>query len=133
MRTYWLALIGAALVLPPVPAAAQLAGGFGITAADPSAGSVRAHRGGDGPRWGDGRDGHWRGDGRRDGRRDRYRRSDVDLYYYPGAWAEYNNRGWDSDSYNDWWHDRPDRSVPRWVQRNGNCQRQYWSGGGWTC
>lgn len=137
MRIHWLALIGAALVLPAAPASAQLDGGSGFTAADRSSGSVDMHRGGDGPGWRDGRHGDgwgdWRRDGRRDGRRDRHRRSDVYLNYYGGAWAEYNNRGWESDSYNDWWHERSDRSVPRWVQRNGNCQRQYWSGGGWTC
>jgi hypothetical protein len=40
---------------------------------------------------------------------------------------------WRSDSFNDWWHDRPDRSMPRWVRHNQNCERMWWSGGGWRC
>jgi hypothetical protein len=50
-----------------------------------------------------------------------------------GEWALYNNRSWESDSYNDWWHDQPWRSYPRWVSKNEDCQRQWWSGGGWRC
>ena len=57
--------------------------------------------------------------------------------YADGEWALYNNRSWDSDSYNDWWHDRPDRAFPRWVQeqRGGPCpeDRMWWSGTGWHC
>ena len=57
--------------------------------------------------------------------------------YADGEWALYNNRSWDSDSYNDWWHDRPDRAFPRWVQeqRGGPCteDRMWWSGSGWHC
>ena len=48
-------------------------------------------------------------------------------------WALYNNRSFEPDSYNDWWHDRPDRAYPRWMQNNQNCQRVWWSGGGWRC
>ena len=73
--------------------------------------------------------------GRRDDRR-RGRRNDTvvgDLGYYGGDWALYNNRSFESDSYNDWWHDRPDRAYPRWMSSNQDCQRQYWSGGGWRC
>jgi hypothetical protein len=53
--------------------------------------------------------------------------------YYGGEWARWNNRSWEPSSYNDWWHDRPDRAFPRWVQGNGNCERQWWSGGVWRC
>lgn len=49
------------------------------------------------------------------------------------GWALYNNRSFEPDSYNGWWHDRPDRAFPRWMQNNGNCQRMWWSGGGWRC
>ena len=56
-----------------------------------------------------------------------------DLGYYGGEWALYNNRSWESDSYNDWWHDRPERSYPRWMSSNQDCQRLWWSGGGWRC
>lgn len=50
-----------------------------------------------------------------------------------GEWAAYNNQSWQSDSFNDWWHDRPDRAFPRWVQHNQNCERIWWSGAGWRC
>ena len=84
-----------------------------------------------------GRDGSFhRGDGHRgDGRG---HRGSVDCIgggwgYYGGEWALYNNRSWESDSYNDWWHDRPDRAFPRWVQNNQNCERIWSSGSGWRC
>ena len=72
--------------------------------------------------------------GRPDG--DRRRGRNVVLYNgfgYSPDWGYYNNRSFAPDSFNDWWHDRPDRSMPRWVGQNGNCERQYWSGGGWRC
>jgi hypothetical protein len=50
-----------------------------------------------------------------------------------GEWALYNNRSWEPDSYNDWWHERPQRSYPRWMSNNADCQRVWWSGGGWRC
>ena len=33
---------------------------------------------------------------------------------------------WRSDSFNDWWHDQPNRSFPRWMQNNANCERKWW-------
>lgn len=75
----------------------------------------------------------------RDRRNDRRRgrRGDTvvigDLGYYGGEWALHNNRTFEPDSYNDWWHDRPERSYPRWMSNNQDCQRQWWSGGGWRC
>jgi hypothetical protein len=57
----------------------------------------------------------------------------VVLDVYGGDWARYNNRTFEPDSYNDWWHDRPDRAFPRWVRNNQNCDRVWWSGGGWRC
>ena len=74
-------------------------------------------------------------DGRDDRRRDR-RRGDVVVlggYGYGGEWALYNNRAFDPDSYNDWWHERPGRSYPRWMQNNQGCERRWWGGGGWRC
>jgi hypothetical protein len=69
--------------------------------------------------------------------RDRDRRSNTvvvgDFGYYGDDWALNNNRSWESDSFNDWWHDRPDRSYPRWMANNQDCQRKWWSGGGWRC
>ena len=52
-----------------------------------------------------------------------------------GAWAAYNNRTFEADSYNDWWHERPHRSYPRWVRSNQHCdpERMWWGGGVWRC
>ncbi|HEY0630332.1 MAG TPA: hypothetical protein VGD23_13485, partial [Sphingomicrobium sp.] len=64
--------------------------------------------------------------------RRRGRGSDVIVGTWGGEWALYNNRSFESDSYNDWWHDRPDRSYPRWVT-SGKCDRMWWGGGAWRC
>jgi hypothetical protein len=53
--------------------------------------------------------------------------------WYGGEWALYNNRSWESDSYNDWWHDRPDRAYPAWMRRNQDCSRPWYSGDTLTC
>jgi hypothetical protein len=78
------------------------------------------------------------GDGRRNDRRDRHdRRGDdeIGIWVNSGEWAQYNNRTFESDSFNGWWHDRPDRAYPAWVRNNQNMQncRLYWAGGGWRC
>ena len=83
---------------------------------------------------------HDRGDGAgnlRDGRRSRGGSAFV-TDVNGGEWALYNNRGWEPQSYNDWWHDRPDRAFPRWVQHSGDSgmcdqNRMWWSGAGWRC
>ena len=72
--------------------------------------------------------GHLDGPGHDRDRRDR--RGDSILIYdrdYQGDTA------WRSGSFNDWWHNRPDRAFPRWMQNNENCERMWWSGGGWRC
>jgi hypothetical protein len=77
-----------------------------------------------------------RGDLCRDDRRDRdgdrrrfdHCRSDVVMDWYGGEWAFYNNRTFEPDSYNGWWHDRPDRAYPAWMRHNQDCQRQWFSG-----
>jgi hypothetical protein len=79
----------------------------------------------------DGRDGHRDGNFRCDGFGDGWA-------YADGSWALYNNRSWEPSSYNDWWHDRPDRAYPRWVteqRMRGTCEpdRMWWSGSGWHC
>jgi hypothetical protein len=106
-----------------VPTAPALADVKTMTARPSTQGgaSVRVHRGfgGQGDR-----------DHRRDGRFDDG--AAVGFWVDGGEWALYNNRSWEPDSYNDWWHDRPDRAFPRWVQ-NGSCDRLWWSGGGWRC
>ena len=53
--------------------------------------------------------------------------------WYGGEWAIYNNRTWEADSYNDWWHDRPDRAYPAWMRRNQDCSRQWFSGDTLRC
>jgi hypothetical protein len=68
---------------------------------------------------------------RRDDNGDRPRarcRSEVVMDWYGGEWALYNNRSFAPDSYNDWWHDRPDRAYPAWMRNNRNCQRQWFGG-----
>ena len=52
--------------------------------------------------------------------------------------SSYDDRDWAPESANDWWHDRPDRAFPRWVQEQqarGSCDpaRMWWSGSGWHC
>ena len=52
----------------------------------------------------------------------------------PWGWSDRDaGRTWEPNSYNDWWHEQPWRSYPRWMANNGNCERRYWSGGGWRC
>jgi hypothetical protein len=74
----------------------------------------------------------------RDDRRGRRNRGSsgcgtVVMDWYGGEWALYNNRSWEPDSYNDWWHDRPDRAYPRWMSRNQDCARRWYSGDVLTC
>jgi hypothetical protein len=83
---------------------------------------VRFSESGEGRHHGDG-DGRHRGD----------RCGDGFIDYYGGEWALYNNRSFDSDSYNGWWHDRPDRAYPAWMRRNQDCQRPWFSGDTLTC
>ena len=80
----------------------------------------------------------FRGDPCRDHRDGDHRRvdrcrSDVVMDWYGGEWALYNNRSFAPDSYNDWWHDRPDRAYPAWMRHNRDCQRQWFSGDVLSC
>lgn len=54
--------------------------------------------------------------------------ADVVLDWYGGDWARWNNRTWEANSYNDWWHDRPDRAYPAWMRRNQDCIRRWYAG-----
>jgi hypothetical protein len=75
--------------------------------------------------------------GRDRDRHDRRRHRDFDGGFLIGSWDRewQGDTAWRADSYNDWWHERPWRSYPRWVQNNQNCEpdRMWWSGGGWHC
>ncbi|HZU51504.1 MAG TPA: hypothetical protein VE968_06485 [Sphingomicrobium sp.] len=69
---------------------------------------------------------------------DRRRSRGAFAYPYAGDYydAAYDiNESWDPGSFNDWWHDRPDRAYPRWVWHNRHCSqdRMWWSGAGWRC
>jgi hypothetical protein len=84
------------------------------------------------PGWGVGRIGHHDGDHHRR----HHRRNDDQVFvggWYGDDWAYYNNRSWEQDSYNDWWHDNPNRAYPAWMQRNQNCDRMWWSGDTLRC
>ena len=119
------AAVFAAAAVPAIPAQAQSSSSAAFVGV-PSGhggGGVRVHRG-------------FRSDftrrDRRDRRRDRDDEAVIGTWVDGGEWALYNNRSWEPNSYNDWWHDRPDRAFPRWVQ-DGKCERMWWSGGGWRC
>jgi hypothetical protein len=43
------------------------------------------------------------------------------------------NRSFDPDKWNDWWHERPERAFPRWMSRNQDCARPWYSGDVLTC
>ena len=64
----------------------------------------------------------------RDGNRhDRRRHRGFDGASYVDR--EYQgDTAWRSESFNDWWHSRPERSYPAWMTRNQKCERQWWSG-----
>src|ERR1051325_1807809 len=57
--------------------------------------------------------------------------------YGAGGYYDYGdydaNRSFDPDKWNDWWHDRPARAYPRWMSRNRDCARPWYSGDVLTC
>jgi hypothetical protein len=71
--------------------------------------------------------------GRRDGDRRHHRRhhGGGDILYIDREYQ--GDTAWRADSFNDWWHDQPNRSFPRWMQNNGNCDRQWWGGDQLRC
>ena len=75
--------------------------------------------------------GHDRNGDRRD-RRDR-RDDDIGVWVNSGEWARYNNTNFQSDSFNGWWHDRPDRAYPAWVRNNQDCARKWYAGNTLRC
>lgn len=124
-RFLTLALIIAAISAAPATAQTAAGSGFSGSAAFAGSGAVTVHRG---TEWND----RVHGDG--DDRRHQRRRGQRFEHGYSDLRAGYDlNRGWASDSYNDWWHDRPDRAYPRWMSINQECERKWWSGSGWRC
>ena len=112
----------AAVAIPAVPAAADPGPAASLTVES----GVSVHRGFD--------RGH--GDFGRDHRgfrhhRRRGRGNDGTVFVYDRDWQ--GDSAWLANSYNDWWHERPERSFPRWMANNDNCRRLWWSGGGWRC
>ena len=126
------ASLAAAFVATPAAAEHWSDRGF------PAAASVNVHRGGgafiDQRFRHHDRDRHDRHD--RDGRRDRrdFDRGDV-FGPWDFAYDFDGNRSFDPDKWNDWWHERPYRAYPRWVQHNRDCgPDRMWQGGGvWRC
>jgi hypothetical protein len=124
MHRVLLGLSALAVVTLPVAAHAQQ---FTNSSDERSGGFVSPHSFGDNCR------GDFRHDGDRRHRRGGGCRTDVVMDWYGGEWALYNNRSWEPDSYNDWWHDRPERAYPRWMTRNQDCARRWYSGDALTC
>jgi hypothetical protein len=125
-----LLIAAAALAAFIVPSQASALGNNAVS-------SVTVHSGSHGgfPR---ARDGNHFGNLGCDSQRGRHGRGGSGCTVFADGWGYYDpdfNRSWDSDSYNDWWHDRPDRAFPRWVQHNEGCEpdRLWWSGNGWHC
>lgn len=121
-----------AVIIPAAPVQAERWSDPGFVAAA----SVAVHKGSSG--FGSPKFSHQWSDGSRhhDRRRHRRDRDRFDDGVFLGGWGYYyyeDNPAWQAEGYNDWWHERPARSTPRWVQMNQNCERQYWTGAGWKC
>jgi hypothetical protein len=70
------------------------------------------------------------GDGDRHDRR-RHRGGDGDIFF--GEREYQGDSAFRPEGFNDWWHERPWRSYPRWVQSNDGCEREWQGGGVWRC
>jgi hypothetical protein len=64
--------------------------------------------------------------GRHDGRVRRHSGDDGSVLIYDRDYQ--GDSIWKSDSFNDWWHDRPERAYPRWMVNNQNCEKQWYQG-----
>lgn len=118
----------AAIAVPAAPAVALDPAGSQFTVG--AAAGVTVHRGKAGHFGG----GLHRDRPGRDGDRDRDRRRrhrDDAIFIYDRDWQ--GDTAWRANSYNDWWHERPWRSYPRWVSSNRNCERVWQGGGVWRC
>jgi hypothetical protein len=61
-----------------------------------------------------------------DRRGDRHRRGNEGFFIYDRDYQ--GDTAWRSDSFNDWWHEQPERSYPRWMLNNQNCEKQWYQG-----
>ena len=130
MHRMLLAATAAAVAVSAAPAKAEHMAGPGLAGSPP----IGVLTGTAPPRFDHGvKPGHgdWRRD--HDGRRDRRRGRHFPTVALVGHWGWDEDRTWEPDSYNDWWHERPWRSYPRWVQNNDDCDRMWWGGGAWRC
>ena len=128
MHPTLLGLAAAAFIIPAAPVQAQDRGhtvhtGFPMAVAP--AGDRAFH-------------GDWRRGPRDGSRRDRRRARFGDSVLFGGWYGDQDfdgNRSFDPDRWNDWWHERPARAFPRWVQHNDNCppERMWWAGGTLRC
>jgi hypothetical protein len=77
------------------------------------------------------------GNNRGDFRNGRRNGNMAAAYGYAGGYYDYGdydaNRSFDPEKWNDWWHDRPDRAFPRWMSRNQDCARKWYSADVLTC
>lgn len=64
---------------------------------------------------------------------DRRRNDEIGIWVNAGEWARYNNEPFKSDSFNGWWHDRPDRAYPAWMRNNQDCAKRWYSGSTLRC
>ena len=117
----------AAVLVPAAPAQALDPNATQFTAG--AAAAVTVHRGGPRHFARDLRRGDHDGDRRRDRRR--HRGFGDAVFIYDRDWQ--GDTAWRADSYNDWWHERPWRSYPRWVRSNEECERVWQGGGTWRC
>ena len=116
-RLFLAATAVAALTFAAAPAAAVDRPGLNLAR---SASGVTVYRGGPG----------MVADVRRD--RSHRRVRGFDGGFYLGDREYQGDTAWRPEAFNDWWQQRPSRSEPRWLRSN-NCERQYWTGGGWRC
>lgn len=61
----------------------------------------------------------------------RNRNSDGTVLIYDRDYQ--GNSSWKSDSFNDWWHEQPERAYPRWMLSNQNCEKQWYQGSVLRC
>ena len=109
MRAILLAVASLAVALPAAPALADGAS-FGFVSGGSSFHGGSGHHGGRG-----------------------HRGSDNGVFIYDYYRDYQGDTAWREGSFNDWWHDRPDRAYPAWVRNNQKCERKWWAGSELRC